>query len=542
MSEGTRVTGTTDTRERRQPAMASEVAAPPYPRSAGLDATALKEMLDASPAGILHTDSDGQLIYSGGALFRRAGLAGPGPWHERWNSFIHPEDLARVTLACETATAERAPLRIEYRLHPAEGADRWVLTCAEPRFDEADRFVGHVATTTETSDQKRTQERLRDGEELYRSVIAGLDDGIVLVDPAGTILECNPRAAEILGMPADQLEGRTLDRLERLLFDETGAPLPPEQHPAMIALRTGRPCTNRVVLIERYDRTRLWVRTSHQPLTRPGARSPHGVVISLVDITDRRDTEAALRRAKEQAEAASRTKSAFLANMSHELRTPLNAIIGFAEIMRDELLGPLGAPHYRDYAADIFQSGRHLLDLINDILDLSKVEAGRLELHDEDCDLPAILASSLRLMNERAHANDLRIEQRFPPRLPLLRADVRSLKQILLNLVSNAIKFTPAEGRIIISAVADADSFRFAVKDTGIGMTPDGVKKALEAFGQVDSSLSRKYEGTGLGLPLTRALIELHGGRLEIESALGEGTCVTAIFPADRIIRELPPV
>jgi len=284
------------------------------------------------------------------------------------------------------------------------------------------------------------------------------------------------------------------------------------------------------------------VRTRSQPLRRPGEIRPFGVVVSLADVTEQRASEEDLRRAKDEAETANRTKSAFLANMSHELRTPLNAIIGFAEIMRDELLGPLGAGHYREYASDIHQSGKHLLDLINDILDLSKVEAGRLELHEEDCDVPELLAASLRLMNERAHASDLRIEQRFPARLPLLHADARSLKQILLNLVSNAIKFTPSGGRIVISAEADADAFRLTIADSGIGMTADGVKKALEAFGQVDSSLSRRYEGTGLGLPLTRALVELHGGRLEIESALGEGTRVTAVFPGERIIRELPPV
>jgi PAS domain S-box-containing protein len=541
--EGSWVTGSTDTHAPLcADARRETTAAAPSERAGELDSAELKRLLDASPAGIFRTDVDGRTIYAAGALLRRIGLAGPGPWGDRWFDFLHGEDRERLRAEWEAAVAGHASLHTEYRLKPFDGLERWVLTDAKPQFDATGRFIGHVGTTTDITEQKRTEARLRDGEELYRSVVAGLGDGLLLVSGDGTILECNARAAGILGTPMDELKGRNATGPQHLLFDEYGTRLMPGQYPVNVTLRTGVSCADQILLLERPDKTRVWISANHQPLIRPGERQPYGVVITLSDITDRRNTEAALRRAKDQAEAASRTKSAFLANMSHELRTPLNAIIGFSEIMRDELLGPLGAPHYREYAADIFQSGKHLLDLINDILDLSKVEAGRLELHDEDCNVPEILASSLRLMNERAHANEIRIEQRFPVRLPLLRADARSLKQILLNLVSNAIKFTPAEGRILISAEADEDSFRLVVKDTGIGMTSDGVKKALEAFGQVDSSLSRKYEGTGLGLPLTRALIELHGGRLEIESALGEGTCVTAIFPGERIIRELPPV
>ncbi|GIK97654.1 MAG: hypothetical protein BroJett029_18630 [Alphaproteobacteria bacterium] len=537
------MTGSTDTRAWRPPGPETGGEAAPEAGEHGfaLDSAGFEELLEASQAGIFRTGPNGEIVYAAGALFKRVGLAGPGPWGDRWLQFLHPDERQRIKDGFDAAVAARAPFRAEYRLSPAEGQERWVLTLAWPQFDAANRYLGHVGSSTEITEQKQTELRLRDSEALYRSVFAALGDGIILVDAEGVILETNARAAEILGVPAETLTRRHLRDLYRQLSNEDGTPIPPEQRPDLVALRTGKPSADWVLLVERPDLSRVWIRAKHQPLIRPGAGSPHGVIVSLVDVTDRRNTEAALRRAKEQAEAASRTKSAFLANMSHELRTPLNAIIGFAEIMRDELLGPIGAAHYKEYAADIFLSGRHLLDLINDILDLSKVEAGRLELHDEQCDLPEILASSMRLMSERAHANDLRIEQRFPPRLPLLRADARSLKQILLNLVSNAIKFTPPEGRIIISAVADAESFRFAVKDTGIGMTPEGVKKALEAFGQVDSSLSRRYEGTGLGLPLTRALIELHGGRLEIESALGEGTCVTAIFPAERIIRDTPP-
>jgi PAS domain S-box-containing protein len=516
------------------------VAASASPPVADISREALNLLLDAVPGGVFHSGPDGNVIYSAGRLHRRAGLVGVTAWGERWYDFLHPEDRPRVRAAWDQAVAGQTPLRLEYRLDPTDGVTRWVLTDAKPQFDSTGRFTGHVGTTTDITDQKRTEAELRDGEERYRSIIAALGEGVLLAGADGTVLECNQGAARILGSPASVLIGRNVLKPKMRMYRDDGSLIPVAEYPSIVALATGRASAETVLGVERPDGGVAWVRTKSVPLLRPGESEPFGVVISLVDTTAQRESEEHLRRAKEEAEAANRTKSAFLTNMSHELRTPLNAIIGFAEIMRDELLGPLGAPHYREYASDIHQSGKHLLDLINDILDLSKVEAGRLELHEEDCNVPALLAASLRLMNERAHANDLRIEQRFPRQLPLLRADARSLKQILLNLVSNAIKFTPSGGRIVISADADEGTFNLTVADSGIGMTPDGVKKALEAFGQVDSSLSRKYEGTGLGLPLTRALVELHGGRLEIDSALGDGTRVTALFPPERIIRELP--
>jgi len=224
--------------------------------------------------------------------------------------------------------------------------------------------------------------------------------------------------------------------------------------------------------------------------------------------------------------------------MSHELRTPLNAIIGFAEVMRLELLGPLGSARYREYINDIHDCGQHLLSLIDDVLDMSRIEAGRFELHEERCHLPHLVASALRLVRERAAGNGLGLAESIEPGVPSLYADHRAVKQILLNLLSNAIKFTPAGGSVSVQVGTTRDGgIVIAIVDSGIGMAPEDIPKALEAFGQVDSSLSRKYEGTGLGLPLSKALIELHGGRLEIASAPGQGTTVSACFPATRVGR-----
>jgi len=253
------------------------------------------------------------------------------------------------------------------------------------------------------------------------------------------------------------------------------------------------------------------------------------------DITDQIATQEALRTAKEQAEAANRTKSEFLANVSHELRTPLNAIIGFSELMLASELAPAGSPQHRGYLEDIHSSGLHLLSLINDILDLSKIEAGAEELDEEVIDVPQLASSVLRVVRQRAEKSGLRIECRHDTDLPALTADERKLKQALLNLLVNAIKFTPTGGKVGLEIRCDgADGYAFKVCDNGIGMAPEDIPKALRQFGQIDSALNRKYEGTGLGLPLTKALIEMHGGSLELHSCLGEGTRAILRLPAWR--------
>lgn len=244
-----------------------------------------------------------------------------------------------------------------------------------------------------------------------------------------------------------------------------------------------------------------------------------------------------LKSARIAAEAASRAKSEFLATMSHELRTPLTAIIGFSEILHDESFGPLGTPQYRDYAGDILESGTHLLTLINDILDLSKAEAGKLELTETLIDVGGTIETVLRLLSERAHRAGLSLGSALPSYPVIIRADERALKQILLNLLSNAIKFTPSGGSVQVGMEQQADGrLTIFVRDTGIGIAAEDIPKAMTAFGQLDSSLSRQHEGTGLGLPLVRTLTELHGGDFRLDSALGIGTTAFVQLPAERIM------
>jgi PAS domain S-box-containing protein len=258
------------------------------------------------------------------------------------------------------------------------------------------------------------------------------------------------------------------------------------------------------------------------------------------DATARRAIESELRHARDQAESANQAKSQFLANMSHELRTPLNAIIGFSEVISSAMFGPLDA-RYQDYAHDIHGSGHHLLRIINDLLDLSKIEAGRFELHDELVSLAAIFETCRRMVSDRAAATGVALQ--FAPTELEIRGDGLRLEQVLLNLVSNAVKFTPSDGHITIEAkLTAAGAVAISVADTGIGMSADEIPRALQPFAQVDNSLSRGHGGTGLGLPLALRLVELHGGTMTIDSVRGEGTNVTFTLPGESTSRRDKPV
>jgi two-component system cell cycle sensor histidine kinase PleC len=247
--------------------------------------------------------------------------------------------------------------------------------------------------------------------------------------------------------------------------------------------------------------------------------------------------ESDLSRALDAAKDASRAKSNFLALMSHELRTPLNGIIGFSEVLATEMFGPLGSQRYRDYAGDIHGAGRHLLALINDILDLSKAEAGRFDLSCADVAPGELIEECLRLMRDRARTSGLYLGKHVAPDLPHLFVDRLRLKQILLNLLSNAIKFTPSGGSVRLEARIDAQGrMLLSVSDSGIGIAGENIPLALEPFRQISSPFARNAEGTGLGLTLVKSLMEMHDGKLEIESQIDEGTVARLVFPAGRVI------
>jgi signal transduction histidine kinase len=285
-----------------------------------------------------------------------------------------------------------------------------------------------------------------------------------------------------------------------------------------------------------------WMKIAARPEMDPETGRIVRILGAAQDITERKCAEFGLREAKETAEMANRTKSEFLANMSHELRTPLNAIIGFSEVMCNEVMGQLGSPRYRAYAQDIRDSGTHLLNIINDILDVSKAEAGMVELCEEELRVTDLSETAMRLVRQRADGSGVHLRTELPEGLPAIWADGRRMKQVLLNLLSNAVKFTSQGGQVSLSAaLVDDGSLEIRVADQGIGISEADLERVLEPFTQADSSLSRRHEGTGLGLPLSRALIEMHGGRLKLESVEGVGTTATVSLPPARLLHPGPP-
>lgn len=264
------------------------------------------------------------------------------------------------------------------------------------------------------------------------------------------------------------------------------------------------------------------------------------LVTTVMDITLRKQMEHSLRIAKEQAVAANQAKSNFLANMSHELRTPLNAILGFSEIMMKGTFGPIGNSKYQEYTGDIHMSAEHLLSIINEILDMSKIEAGRLELVEDGIDVSSIVDSVCRMMISRVFACNIDIVQDIGEGMPPVFADYRLMRQSLINLIANAIKYSPQNGVITVRSFIERESGELviSVEDQGQGISENKIQQALEPFGQVDNNPSMRsddQQGTGLGLPIAKAMIEMHGGRLEINSVVGQGTCVKIVLPKERV-------
>lgn len=285
------------------------------------------------------------------------------------------------------------------------------------------------------------------------------------------------------------------------------------------------------VVVSQPEHAKRWVRVRTTSYA-------DGVVLSMRDATEEQESREALEAAKENAENANRAKSDFLANMSHELRTPLNAVIGFADIISQQLFGPVGSDRYREYATLIRMSGAHLLEIISDILDLAKVEADRVVLDERKIEVPALLRICTTLVAGRAEQAGVRVVVSVQPDLPALMADELRVKQVVLNLLSNAVKFSPPGTEVRLGVrLTDAGELAIVVSDRGCGMTAAEIELALQPFGQATSAIAKSKEGTGLGLPLARRMTEIHGGRLDIVSVPGEGTVITVLLPASRVVQ-----
>jgi signal transduction histidine kinase len=487
----------------------------------------LMDAIESIPSCFLLLDAEDRLVLCN-SRYREVN-APIAPWLEAGTAL---SDIDRAS--ADLGAVRPASGALDQRFKPdapefGEGrlGDRW-FQISERRTHDG----GSVVVQTEITALKRREQELAEKTAMLRATLDNMRQGLFVLDSELKLRLWNDQFCEICDVPLDVPRvGLPIAAIIRLLA-ERGVYGPGETD-ALVAERLAEMCNSPSSVDEIHFSDGRVIERRASPMP------DGGMVATYLDITSRKRVEADLRRAKEEAELASRSKTEFLANMSHELRTPLNAIIGFAEILGAEIFGPLGDKRYAGYAVDIRDSGEHLLKLINDVLDVSKIEFGKVELQEESTDAAGVIESCVRLMRDRAEEAELTLSAELPLDLPFVHADARRLKQNLLNLLSNAVKFTEAGGRIVVRAIDEGEGqgFAISVSDTGIGIATNDLDKAMRPFGQIDSRMTRKYQGTGLGLPLTKSMIELHGGRLDLDSVAGRGTVATIWLPPERVIR-----
>jgi PAS domain S-box-containing protein len=479
------------------------------------EARKLFRAVEQSPVSVMITDPAGLIEYINPAFTRMSGY-GRDEVLGRNPRILRSKQTTNATYAEMWRTIEGgAEWRGEIVNRRKDGTDYWEKMTIAPvkgGDGEVDNYIALKEDITEVRDLRQALEREHAN---IRRILDATHDGIALVDGSARFEYFNPALEAEFG----PIAGR-----DATDYFQTPLPSPSEYINRREWRSSGTGKTYEVTA---------------SPVHKPDGQI--SVLLVLHDITLRKQAEDAMLEAREAAELANRSKSEFLATMSHELRTPLNAIIGFSEIMEHELLGPAGQPQYVDYSRDINESGRHLLQLINDILDVARLEVGRVTLREDYVGVHAIIGACLSMVRERAGTGGVAVIDRVSPDLPELYADERRLKQILVNVIGNAIKFTQSGGRVILDAFVDADGLAITVADTGIGIASDDIAKVMAPFGQADSSLARRYEGSGLGLPLSRKLMDMHDGKLLLASRLGTGTTVTLRFPKERV-RAAQPV
>ncbi|MGE5502744.1 MAG: ATP-binding protein [Ignavibacteriales bacterium] len=477
--------------------------------------------VEAAHCGIWEWDLERDAVFLSEATAVMFGLTGthtlPG---QELVERVAAADRAIVLRALASAAAGGA-FEAAFRVPRTDGGYSWID--ARGRGFGEGRIVGVALDMTQ---ERLAQSRVQAAESRLRDAIESLSEAFAIWDRNGRLLLCNRNYGELFGVPAAQLKpGASRDEITAIIRNGVKQETAPAGGRFEVEMKDGR-----------------WVQVCERRTT------DGGTVVTGSDMTTLKRQQETRRHNEQQleelarkyelekirAESANRAKSEFLANMSHELRTPLNAINGFSEIMVGEMYGPLGDPRYRDYARDILNSGEHLLALINDILDMSKIEAGKLHLRFEQLSLEEVAEETVRLVKARADAVGVSIALNFPA-LPDVEADYRAVKQVLLNLLSNAVKYTPRGGSVTISAHPVADTLggrvRVAVKDTGIGIPQEDLQRLARPFEQVESHLARTTSGTGLGLALTKSLVEMHNGDLHLESTPGEGTTVSFALP-----------
>ncbi|MBT5195123.1 MAG: PAS domain S-box protein [Rhodospirillaceae bacterium] len=440
------------------------------------------------------------------------------------SEFLHPDDLSATREARALSLENSSDYEIDYRIVRPDDEVRYIREQGAFDFDKQGVRIRLSGTVHDVTAGRRTEERLRQQALIFDQI----HDAVVFTDTSGKIMSWNKGAERQSGFSAAQMIGSSVDicvaQRDKARFWKELAPKAYKEGSAEFD-----------VWLRHRDGRHYRGHTS-VAIVRDTQGEIIGAVSCTLDITEKFSADQELIQAKRLAENANRSKSEFLANMSHELRTPLNAILGFSQIMMSGMLAKDDLDRVHEYAKDIFDSGTHLLDVINDLLDLAKIEAGHMDLEEGVVDIDDIITTSLRQISGPAQKRSIKLTQSVQTDMPLLWADDRKLKQVILNLLSNAVKFTPKGGKVEVTAgLQDNGQMELTVRDTGQGMTEAEIELSLQPFGQASDAMTRDHEGTGLGLPLSRSLCELHGGDLQIESTKGVGTTVKVHLPDFRI-------
>jgi two-component system, cell cycle sensor histidine kinase PleC len=461
------------------------------------------------------------------------------------NALVHPDDVRLYELAAELANATTTTIDHAFRMRHAAGHWVWLRARCELVRQPGEPGLHLIGIAVDITEQKNLVEKTVAADLRLRDAIETIPEAFVLWDADNRLVLCNSNFQELHHLPDEAIRvGASYESVvaagsKPVVRNKvvSGAQYIPGARTFEAQLEDGR----WLHISERRTKDGGYVsvgtditalKTHEEKLV----DSEKKLMATVADLraSQQRSAELTEKYAEEKrrAEEANQAKSKFLANMSHELRTPLNAIIGFSEIMESGMFGPLGAEKYQEYCIDIRASGQYLLEVINDILDMSKIEAGRIRLDFEDLNLDSLLGEAIRVVAARAQEKELHLLGRISPELRL-RADRRALKQIVLNLLSNAVKFTPAGGRITVRGRAADHCITLAIADTGIGIAKDALTRLGRPFEQVESQLTKSHQGSGLGLAISKSLVELHGGRMLIRSRLGKGTLVVVRLPLE---------
>jgi PAS domain S-box-containing protein len=417
------------------------------------------------------------------------------------------------------------PIEREYRLPVADGRELTTILQKFPVCGADGELVAICGINSDITERKQAEEAVRSSQDRMAAILDIAPEAVVTISSDMIIQLFNQGAERIFGYKAEEFVGQPLEILMPKDFHDNH-----QKHVEGFenSKDTYRLMDQRQEIFGlRKDGTEFPATASVSKLEIGGEKI---FTVMLHDITERKQTYEIMMAAKGEAETANRAKSEFLAAMSHELRTPLNAILGFSDILSNQYFGPIN-DKYQEYATDIQSSGSHLLELVNEILDLSAIEAGKQSLTKEELSTKEIVAECEKIIEDKARSNDIHLVTKIPKNLAPLYADKRAAKQILLNLLSNAVKFTPEGGKITVSAKALKQSIALKITDTGMGIPPDKLPRLTEPFARSDADPYLADQGWGLGLSITKSLVELHDGKLDIKSTLGKGTAITVTFP-----------